>query len=159
MKKLLIACSLFTSASLFACEDLHIVDPYARAMPPGQPNSAAFMTLSNHGKTDVAIVSAQSSVSEVTELHTHTEVDGVMQMRQIAQIDIPAETDVHLEPGGLHVMLIGLKTTLTEGEEIDLTLNLSDGTEKQLSIPVRQVMPMRSAEHGHGHSHSHKHSH
>ena len=56
---------------------------YTRAVPPGQPNSAAFMQITNHDSIDHALVGAGSAVSEVAELHTHTMEEGMMKMRQV----------------------------------------------------------------------------
>lgn len=157
MRKLLLASALAFSSFVYACEDLHINDAFARAVPPGQANSAAFMTLNNHGKHDVRLVSAQSNVSEVTELHTHTEVDGVMQMRQIDEITVPAGGTTELKPGGLHIMLIGLTQPLAEGDQVELTLNFADGSEKQLQVPVQPVMPMMQHGNHQQQQHGHKH--
>jgi copper(I)-binding protein len=146
MRKLCLASALLFSSFSFAAESIEIHDPYARAVPPGQPNSAAFMQLQNTTQTDLAVIAAQSSVSEVTELHTHTDVDGVMQMRQVDSITVPAGETTELKPGGLHIMLIGLKQPLADGDQIDLTLSFSDGSVTELTLPVRHAMPM-----GHAH--------
>lgn len=146
MRKLVFAGALLFSAFSFASESITVHDPYARAVPPGQPNSAAFMQLENTTHADLTLVTAQSSVAEVTELHTHTDVDGVMQMRQVENIALPAGETAELKPGGLHIMLIGLKQPLADGDLVDLTLNFSDGSATELSLPVRHVMPM-----GHAH--------
>jgi copper(I)-binding protein len=119
--------------------ELSIQDPYARAVPPGQPNSAVFMVLQNGSDQDRSLVAAESGAAETVELHTHTEVDGLMQMRRIDAIALPAGEPVTLEPGGLHVMLIGLKGPLNEGSAVDLTLVLDDGTRSAVSAPVRAV--------------------
>ncbi|WP_151669375.1 copper chaperone PCu(A)C [Nitrincola schmidtii] len=149
MRKLLLASSLVFSSLAFANDAITIEEPFARAVPPGQPNSAAFMSLHNSSDADVRIISATSNVSNVTELHTHTDVDGVMQMRQIDAIDIPAGGTTELKPGGLHVMLIGLNQNLAEGDSVEVTLNFEDGTERLLEVPVKHVMPMMNHQHKH----------
>lgn len=149
MRKLLLASALVFSSFSFANEAIIIEEPFARAVPPGQPNSAAFMTLKNESSDIVRIISATSNVSEVTELHTHTEVDGVMQMRQIDAIEIPAEGMTELKPGGLHVMLIGLTQNLAEGDTVEVTLNFEDGSNRLLEVPVKHVMPMMQHQHKH----------
>lgn len=151
MRHLILTASLLLPTLAFASDALQINDPYARAVPPGQPNSAAFMELHNPNSHPLAVVSAHSPVAEVTELHTHTDVDGVMQMRQIEQIDVPAKSSAQLRPGGLHVMLIGLKQPLNEGDEISLTLTDSEAREYELSLPVRAYMPMPERHSHHGH--------
>lgn len=149
MRKLLLASALVFSSFSFANEAIIIEEPFARAVPPGQPNSAAFMTLKNESSDIVRIISATSNVSEVTELHTHTEVDGVMQMRQIDAIEIPADGMTQLKPGGLHVMLIGLTQNLAEGDTVEVTLNFEDGSDRLLEVPVKHVMPMMQHQHKH----------
>ncbi|QEW06075.1 copper chaperone PCu(A)C [Nitrincola iocasae] len=146
MRKLCLASALLFSSFSFAAESVNIHDPYARAVPPGQPNSAAFMQLENATQTDLAVITAQSSASEVAELHTHTNVDGVMQMRQVDSIALPAGETTELKPGGLHIMLIGLKQPLADGDQIDLTLTFSDGSATEVTVPVRHIMPMAKAQ-------------
>lgn len=139
MKRLItLVTALTLSASALA--EVNIDQPYARAVPPGQPNSAAFMTLKNNSDTEVSLVSASSSISNVAELHTHTNENGVMKMRQIAEINLKANQQVELKPGGLHIMLIGLKQNLVKGETVDLTLTFSDGSTETLDIHVKDVM-------------------
>jgi copper(I)-binding protein len=118
-----------------------VKQPRARAMPPGTPNSAAFMTLTNAGTADARVVSAAAAVSTAVELHTHTMVDGVMEMRQIPEIVVPAGGDAVLEPGGLHVMFIGLTGALEAGATIDLTLTFADGSSKAVAVPVEAIEP------------------
>ncbi|SEF69290.1 copper chaperone PCu(A)C [Marinobacterium lutimaris] len=122
--------------------DVSINDAYARAVPPGQPNSAAFMQITNKGDAALTLTGATTSVAGVAELHTHIQDEGVMRMRRIDGIELPAGESVSLKPGGLHVMLIGLEKNLAAGDKIDLTLEFSDGSSEALEIPVQPVMPM-----------------
>lgn len=119
-----------------AAADLDIAAPYARAMPAGSPHSAAFMTITNQGSTDLALVGAATPVAELVELHTHRDEDGMMRMRQVERIDLPAGGTVELAPGGLHLMLIGLQTALEAGSTLPLTLTLDDGSQRELLVPV-----------------------
>jgi periplasmic copper chaperone A len=112
---------------------------YARAVPPGQPNSAAFMVLHNTANTAHSLVSAESSVANVVELHTHVMEGDMMLMRQIDKIDLPAGGDVRLQPGGLHVMLIGLHQGLAPKDQVPLTLIYDDGSRQSLQLPVRAI--------------------
>jgi hypothetical protein len=120
-----------------------------RAVPPGQPNSAAFMGLQNGSASDHALVSAESSASRIVELHTHVEEDGVMKMRQIEKIDIPARGDVLLKPGGLHVMLIDLNEELKEGANVSITLIFEDGSRNEIQAPVRKLKMKMDKHKGH----------
>lgn len=136
----LLAAALLTSLSCAAYSaGVSIGDPYARAVPPGQPNSAVFMSLENQSDQGQALVGAESTVSEVVELHTHVEEDGMMRMRRIEKIEVPAGETVTLQPGGLHVMLIGLKQPLDAGDVVDLTLVFEDGSRSSVQAPVRRI--------------------
>jgi len=130
--------------TIAVAERISIEDAYARAVPPGQPNSAAFMTLTNQGDQDRALLAAETDAAEVVELHTHRMEDGMMRMRKIEQIDLPAGEVVTLAPGGLHLMLIGLTKTLAPGDQIELTLGFDNGSQQSLSLPVKRI------EHGMG---------
>ncbi len=142
---------LFITTNVWAnaARDVTIDKPFARAAMQQQKNSAAFMKLVNYG-SDAAIVDARSSVSEIVELHTHINDDGVMRMRRIERIALPHGQTVMLKPGGLHVMFIKLKRDLKVGEMIDVTLVFDDGSEKALELPVHKVMRKHQGMSGHG---------
>jgi periplasmic copper chaperone A len=136
----LLAAALLASLSMATQgAEMAIGDPYARAVPPGQPNSAVFMSLENRSDQDQALVAAESDVSEIVELHTHVEEGGMMRMRQIEKIDVPAGETVTLQPGGLHVMLIGLQQALEPGQTIDLNLVFEDGSRIPVQATVRRI--------------------
>lgn len=130
------------SANSFA-GDISVIDAYARAVPAGQPNSAAFMILENSGAEDRALVGALSSVSKVVELHTHLKEGGMMRMRRVDKIEIKAGSKTVLKPGGLHVMFIGLNKALTQGDKVDLALIFDDGNQIRLKLPVKMVAGMQ----------------
>jgi copper(I)-binding protein len=139
-------------SSAFAAGHIMVDDPYVRAVPPGQPNSAAFMTIMNHGDSPVALVSASSNAAKVVELHTHVHEDGMMKMRRIDKIDVPAGGSTALEPGGLHVMLIDLTQELKPEDKVAITLEFSDGSSQELEAPVRKIMmQMKGGEMQHNH--------
>ncbi|WP_261844566.1 copper chaperone PCu(A)C [Aliamphritea ceti] len=139
---------LTVSSAAFA--EVEVDHPYARAVPPGQMNSAAFMDLNNKGKEQVALIKVDSSVADKVEMHTHKHGEnGEMQMRQIPQITMFGKERVVLKPGGHHIMLIGLKKALAEGDSIDLTLEFDDGTKQELSVPVKSVMAAMGKKHHH----------
>jgi copper(I)-binding protein len=97
------------------------------------------MSLENQTGENQALVGAESAVSEVVELHTHVEEGGMMRMRRVDKIEVPAGETVTLKPGGLHVMLIGLKQPLEPGDAVDLTLIFEDGSRMPVQAPVRPI--------------------
>jgi hypothetical protein len=100
-------------------------------------NSAAYMTLVNESDTPDALIRASTDAAETVELHTVVMEDGVMMMRPVTQIDLPASGEAELRPGGFHVMLLGITDDLEEGETVDLTLTFENAGEMNISAPVR----------------------
>lgn len=133
--------SIFSTNSY--AESISVMHPYARAVPEGQPNSAAFMVLKNNTDQDRALLEARSNVSNVVELHTHKKEAGMMRMRRVDQIEIKAGGKTVLKPGGLHVMFIGLKHQLKKGDNVKLELVFDDGSTTSLSVPVKMVAGMQ----------------
>ena len=107
--------------------DISIEQPWARESPAMAQAGAAFMTLTNTGDSADRLVSALSPIADKVELHTHIDDNGVMRMRAVEGIDIPAKQSTALKPGGLHVMLIGLKAPLKQGAAVPLTLTFQHG--------------------------------
>jgi hypothetical protein len=118
---------------------LTATDAYTLAVPPGQPNSAVFLTLTNNSAEPRALVAGATPIAQVVELHNHTFEGGMMRMRPVERIEVPAGASVQLEPRGFHVMLIGLKGNLQPGDPVDLTLTFDDGTQIQVDAPVRKA--------------------
>jgi len=128
---------------------IQVENPYARAVPPTAANSAAFMLLQNNSDQERNLVSASSDVSEITELHNHINDGGVMRMRQVPQITVPANGSIELKPGSFHVMLIKLKQPLKEGDPVNVTLNFDDGSSQDVAMTAQRVMrPMMHNQEG-----------
>ncbi len=138
---LLLALSAGVSADGIA-DKVSVGDPYVRAVPPVVKTSAAFMQLRSDNDTEEFLVSASTPAAAAVELHTHTMDEGVMRMRQVPQIQLPPNTTVSLEPGGLHIMLFDLKAPLSPGDELPITLTFSDGSSKAVTAEVRSVQRM-----------------
>lgn len=137
------------SAAHHESKGLMIHEPYVRATPPNAPTSAAFMHIMNGSDKDRAIVSATTPAAGRVELHTVITEGEVMKMRQVNTIEIPANGDVSLKPGGLHIMLFDLKQALKEGESVDINLTFANGDKKTVKAPIKKVMS--------GMKHKHKH--
>jgi copper(I)-binding protein len=120
---------------------IDVVDPYVQLTPPGIRVSAAYLTLKNGGDRDARLVAASCPSAGATELHTHIDDNGVMRMRQVKEILVPARGEVVFKPGGYHVMLIDLKTPIKEGDKLAITLVFADGSSKTVEEPVRPAAP------------------
>lgn len=124
---------------------VEIHQPWARASAGPARNGGSFMVFRNTGEAADAVVAASSDVAETVELHTHIKDGDVMRMREVPRIDLPAGETVTLQPGGLHVMLMGLKAPLEEGESFDLTVTFENAGSVTFAVPVQGVAAM-----GHG---------
>ncbi|UUX95990.1 copper chaperone PCu(A)C [Aquabacterium sp. J223] len=133
---------------------------WTRPTVAGQPAAGGYLVLQNKGGAD-RVVAASSPVAQRVELHTMTLDNDIMRMRQLDAIDLPAGQTVELRPGGLHLMVFGLKAPLKTGERLPLVLTLEKGGELRTELAVRPTPPggPAPAEHGtHGaHGGAHKH--
>ena len=111
-----------------------VENAWVRATAPGQPVAGAFMNLT--ADADMTLVGGSSPVAKRLELHFMKMENGVMEMRPMPAIPLPKGKTVSLEPGGLHVMLIGLKGRIKPGQKVPLTLLLKggDGREEKLAV-------------------------
>ncbi len=105
----------------------------------GAGTGAAYLVIANAGAEPDRLLAATSHAAEVVEIHEIVDDAGVMRMRPLADgVEIPAGGEVSLEPGGLHVMLIGLTGALHEGDEIDLALEFERAGEVEVGVVVRR---------------------
>lgn len=136
MRRLLIALTLILATPAWA-EEIVIENAYARTARPGAPTGAVFMVLRNTGATADRLIAAESPVAELVQLHTHTETDGVMRMRQIeGGIDLPPGARHELARGGDHVMLMGVTEALKDGDTLPLTLVFEVAGNVVLEVPI-----------------------
>ena len=142
MKKALSVLSLSLLASL-AHAQVSVKDAWVRATVAQQKATGAFMMLES--KQEAKLVSAQSPLAGVTEGHEMAMDNGVMKMRPIPFLALPAGKAVELKPGGYHVMLLDLKAPLAKGASVPLTLVFQDakGVESKLdlTVPVGTAAP------------------
>jgi len=118
-------------------QNLEISGAFARASPKMVSAGAGFMTIRSLGDSD-RLIGFSSPACEQPELHTHIHDNGMMRMRQVDAIDIPAGGEAKLEPGGLHLMFIGLTGKLAEGESVDVTLTFEKAGEVNITLPIKK---------------------
>lgn len=117
---------------------LDVSDPWVRALPPGQPNTAAYLVVTNSADEAVTIVGASSPLAETVEIHTSREVDGLQRMERLDQVQVASGERVAFAPGGKHLMLLGLSRMPSPGEEVQLCLQLAKGDEVCTLAGVRK---------------------
>lgn len=116
--------------------EIEISEAWARATAPGMPMGAVYGLISNHGDKDVTLLSLKTDAARLAEIHESVEVNGMMRMREITPFVIPAGGAVRLQPGGKHIMLMGLKDALVEGESLTVRAEFDDGSDQPVSAVI-----------------------
>lgn len=119
-----------------AAEEITVNKPWIRATAPGQTVSGVFMTLVNDSATAHILTAVSFSGASAAEIHETSMADGMMRMRQVSKIDIPANGSVELKPGSYHIMLIGLERDMKAGTVETLTLTFSDESQTTVEALV-----------------------
>lgn len=116
--------------------DIEVDGAWARATTPGKTATAAYLTITNRGTIDDALLGVTSGAG-VAQVHSTSMAGGVMRMRKRDRLAIPAGATVKLEPGGTHLMLTGLQGPLAAGRKVDLTLRFERSGERKVAATVR----------------------
>ena len=119
---------------------LTISHPYARTTVRGQQMGGAYLTLTNAGAAD-RLLSVSTDAAQSAMLHSMSMEGDVMRMREVAAVDLPAGRTVALEPGGLHIMFMGLKAPLMEGARFPLKLRFEKAGDITVEVQVEAVKP------------------
>lgn len=134
--------------------DVAIGHPFATPSLAGSPNGAAyFVLLENTGTRADKLLRASTPVAARVELHSMAvDARGVMRMREIDAIELPAKAKVRMRPGlGLHLMLVGLKEPLKEGATFPMTLEFERAGKAEVKVVVQTPRPRDAAGAGHMH--------
>lgn len=100
--------------------------------------SAAYFLISNFNESADTLISVQSDVSRYVEVHeSYEREEGMVGMREVEQVPVPAQSTIRFEQGGLHVMLMQLRDGLSDGDTFSLILNFSNYGEVVVDVPVR----------------------
>jgi copper(I)-binding protein len=130
------AVALFLAvAPSVAFAQVTVTDPWVRGTVAGQRATGAFMKLTP--AADQKLVAAASPVAKIVEIHEMAMDGGVMKMRAIPKLALPAGKATELKPGGYHVMLMALDRTLAEGETVPITLTFEDAAGKRQTVEIK----------------------
>ena len=125
----LLACCLALQAQAedFRSGDLIVAQAWSRPTPPVATVGAVYFSLTNTGSKAARLMAISSPIARQVEIHESRRVQGMIQMRAVTFVDCAPGATVRSEPGGLHVMLVGLTRPLTAGMEFPLTLTFQGG--------------------------------
>jgi copper(I)-binding protein len=156
MRTLVLAASALLLAAPAAARDvtkgdLTLVQPQMRASLGRAPTTGGYVTIRNAGARPDRLLSASCACAERVELHTHQMSGGVGRMTRVPAIAVPAKGETVLAPGGAHLMFIGLKGRLADGQEQPVTLVFERAGKVTARFPVRARVEAPAAAEHHGH--------
>ena len=122
---------------------LTITQPWSRATAPGAAVGVVYFEIVNSGAQDT-LVHVEAPVARQLEMHSMATIGGVMQMRQVLSVDVPAQGRVRFEPGGLHVMLIDLVRPLKKGDRFPLMLVFQHAGPMRVEVIVQDLGTLTS---------------
>jgi copper(I)-binding protein len=141
-----IAILLITALILTTCgtagsagPQISVEDAWARPVPAAGGNGAVFMRLVNSGGEADQLAGGESLFAGSVEVHQTKMEEGVMKMEHIPGLEVPPKSEVILEPGGYHVMLIDVSQPLAVGDSLPITLHFEKSGEMELDVQVREM--------------------
>lgn len=148
-RALLLALVGLSLAAPARADTVKIENAWVRATAPGQRVAGGFMDLT--ADADMKLVGGSSPASASLELHMMKMEGGVMVMRPLPEIALPKGKTVSLQPGGLHIMFIGLKQPIKDGDKVPVTLTVRDaaGKEQQVRVEAHAMASTGMARHHH----------
>ena len=129
----------FTMLALAACSrssqsGIEIRDAWSPAAPPGAAAIAVYAQIVAH--QDDTLLKVSSTKAAMAEVHSTVEEGGMMQMRPVAKLDMERGASVSLQPGGLHLMLMGVKEPLSPGATFDVSFHFANAGEVTTTVKV-----------------------
>lgn len=136
----LLGSTLGTSAHEFKAGDLLIGHPWSRATPGGATIGGGYLTITNNGSAPDKLVSATISVADHVEIHEMATANNVMIMRKLeGGVTVPPGKTVAFAPGSYHLMLVGLKAPLKEGDRVKATLTFEKAGTVEVMFNVEGI--------------------
>lgn len=129
--------------------DLQIIDPWSQELPPNAPTAAVYFELRNRGLEDDRLLSVDTPIAALAQLHRHVSSDGMMKMQEVEGVTIPAGGHATFAPMAFHVMLLELKllSPLQAGQHFPLTLHFAKSGDFVVEVQVLSQAP--ASEHAH----------
>jgi periplasmic copper chaperone A len=151
-----LAAALLVSFASYA-GDIEISGAWTRATAPGQDQAGVDLTITS--KQGAMLVGVSSPVAKTVELHSMTTEGGMMRMREVKTIKLPAGKRVNLSKSGYHLMLTGLKAPLKEGDTVPLMLDIKVGKQGVVKLEtkaeVKSLTTAKAASQEEEHQHMH----
>lgn len=126
-----------------AADLLAVREPWAKATVPGQKVGGVYMKLV--ARENLRLTGVKSAVAESAAVHQMKIENGMMRMRAVPFLELPAGRTVKLEPGGYHIMLFDIRQSLVAGQKLKLELTVEDGSKRRHRVVVEAMVRDRDA--------------
>ena len=144
-----LGCASFALADDYRLGPLTVSEPWARASAGKAKAGAAYLSIANDGLEVDRLLKAATPVAKKAAIHTHIMDGGIMKLRPVEALEVNPGEPAVLKPGGLHVMLMGLKAPLKEGETFPLTLTFEKAGTLEVQVNVQKPGAMQPHRRGH----------
>jgi copper(I)-binding protein len=143
LRSCVLVCGFLALLSTPVHAEVKATNAWVRATVAAQKSTGAFLTLTS--SVDAKVLSASSPAAAIVEIHSSSMEGGMMQMRAVDALPLPAGKPVELKPGGLHVMLMGLAKAVVQGEKVPIVFVIEDAAGKRSTLEVRaEARPLGS---------------
>ncbi len=144
-----IALAWLLAGAAHAADLVQVREPWAKATVPGQKVGGVYMQVV--ARENLRLTGVKSAVAETAEVHQMKMENGMMRMRAVPSLELPAGKMVKLEPGGYHIMLFDLRQSLVAGQKLKLELTVEDTSKRQHRVAVEAVVHDRDTTPAAGH--------
>jgi len=155
LKTLIVAAALLVAPSLVQAHEvkagnLELIHPHIRASMGQSPTTAGYLTILNNGKTADRLLSVSCACAASVTVHEMKMTGSMASMAQVPSVEIPAGGKVTLAPGGLHLMVMGLKAPIKAGDRVEMVLTFEktgavktpfEAADRPASPPTSDKMP------------------
>ena len=121
-----------------AADLVQVREPWAKATVPGQKVGGVYMQMV--ARENLRLTGVKSAVAETAQVHQMKMENGMMRMRALPFLELPAGKMVKLEPGGYHIMLFDLRQSLVAGQKLKLELTFEDASKRQHRVAVEAIV-------------------
>ena len=144
LRLIVLLCGLVTGG-LYA--EVTVTDATVRLLPPSVPNTAAYFSIQNSSDTSQTLIGASADFATKAEIHNHVLMNDMMSMQQQSEVVLKPGESVQFSPGGLHIMLFGLKQPLREGQSVSFSLQTKEGESISIIANVARPKPSSHSHH------------
>ena len=145
MRYVIAMAALMSVAQAWAAE-VTVSGAWARASAPGQDSAAVYLRITS--QQDARLVGVTTPAAENAEIHSMTHDNGVMKMRALDVLSLPAGQEIELGSGGIHLMLIGLKRPLKAGDKVPLTFTVQFTDRRKEKVEIKAEVKSLAASQG-----------